>query len=77
MDNSYHIIKEKLENIELTINTEKCEIISNDPNDVIKDKINSHIITSKKNGKYLGQIINNNGLTDNRKKDFWEIDKYS
>ena len=40
--------------IELTINTEKCEIISNDQNDIIKDNINDNIIKAKKIGKYLG-----------------------
>ena len=65
LSNSYHRIKENLERIDLTINTEKCEIISDDPNDIIKDNTNGQLIMPKKNAKYLGQIINSEGLTEN------------
>jgi len=34
LSNSYHRIKKILGKIDLTINTEKCEIISDDSNDV-------------------------------------------
>ena len=65
LSNSYHRIKENLERIDLTINTEKCEIISDDSNDIIKDNTNGQLIMPKKNAKYLGQIINSGGLTEN------------
>ena len=61
----YNNLKAELEKIGLTINTEKCEIISNEQNDIIKDETSDGIIISKKVGKYLGQLINNNGITEN------------
>ena len=61
----YHNLKTELGKIGLTINTEKCLIISDDPMDTIKDNYNGQIIISQKKGKYLGQIINSNGVTEN------------
>ena len=65
LNNTYKKLKAELNKISLVINTEKCEIISDDPNDIIKDDQNGQIIIPKNKGKYLGQIINNKGLTEN------------
>ena len=61
----YNNIRGELDKIGLTINTEKCEIISNDQFDIIKDNINDNIIKAKKIGKYLRQLISNTGATEN------------
>ena len=39
--------------------------LSDDPNNIIKDGKNGQIIMSKTKCKYLGQLINNKGLTEN------------
>ena len=44
----YHCLKAEHEKINLTINTEKCQIISDDPMDVIKDNYNGQIIIAQK-----------------------------
>ena len=61
----YNKLKQELGKINLTINSDKCEIISDEVNDVIKDEDNDKIIMSTKKGKYLGQLINNCGLSEN------------
>ena len=61
----YKKLKDELNKIGLIINTEKCDILSDDPNNIIKDGKNGQIIMSKTKCKYLGQLINNKGLTEN------------
>ena len=46
----YNNLKAELDKIGPTINTEKCEIISNGQNDIIKDETSDVIIISKKVG---------------------------
>ena len=65
LNDIYHNLKQELEKIDLAINPEKCEIISDDINDVIKDRDNDKIIMPTRKGKYLGQLINNQGLSEN------------
>ena len=57
----YHNLKQEIVKINLSINQEKCEIITDDVNDVIKDRDNGQIIISTKKLKYLGHLINNQG----------------
>ena len=64
----YNKTKEMFREIDLEINPEKCELISDNGNDRIIDKDeneNETIIQSKKQAKYLGQIINENGIPTN------------
>ena len=61
----YHNLKQEIVKINLSINPEKCEIITDDVNDVIKDRDNDQIIISTKKRKYLGQLINNQELSEN------------
>ena len=65
LNDIYITMKSELDKIGLLINTDKCDIISDDVTDVIKDNINDKIIMPKKKGKYLGQLINNLGITEN------------
>ena len=67
----YNKAKEMFREIDLEINPEKCELISDNGNDRIIDKDeneNETIIQSKKQAKYLGQIINENGIPTNNIK---------
>ena len=61
----YKKLKDELNKIGLIINTEKCDILSDDPNDIIKDENNGQMIMPKTKCKYLGQLINNKGFTEN------------
>ena len=60
----YELAKLELNKIELKINPEKCELISNNNEDFIKDKDedgNELRIKSVPQAKYLGQIIKEDG----------------
>ena len=62
---AYDEIKQEIKKLSLEINPEKCELISEEEKDVIKDKGANEetiIITAKKHAKYLGQIINEEGI---------------
>ena len=65
LNNIYNKLKHELGKINLTINPEKCEIISDEVNDIIKDEDNDKIIMATKKSKYLGQVINNCWLSEN------------
>ena len=71
IQNAYDKSKELFHYIELEINPNKCELISNDQNDKIIDKDNSSNLTeinAKGQAKYLGQIINEKGIPTNNIK---------
>ena len=53
----YIKLKEEIYKIGLIINTDICEIISDVPNDIIKDLQNGEIIIPKNKCKYLGKLI--------------------
>ena len=56
---TYSTIKASLSKIDLIINPEKCELLSNSKEDYILDDETVITITTKQNAKYLGQKINN------------------
>ena len=64
----YNKAKEMVKELDLEINPEKCELISDNENDIIIDHDENGeeiIIQSKRQAKYLGQIINENGIPTN------------
>ena len=68
LQKAYNQIKDEIKTISLEVNPEKCELISEDENDIIKDSNinnNNKIITSIKKAKYLGQVINDEGIPIN------------
>ena len=60
----YNDIKVKLASINLVINPTKCELLTEDPEDIIEDKETGILIYSKKEAKYIGQIINSKGISE-------------
>ena len=50
----------KIKSLNLQINTEKCEFISEDESETIIDNLDKINIMTVKEGKYLGQIMNKN-----------------
>ena len=71
-----HIHQEILKiNIELNLN--KCELLSDDDNDQITDRITGKTLHAQQTAKYLGQTIDANGKTMNiiNTYDFGSISK--
>ena len=64
LNQTYKDIKNELSKIDLVINPEKCEILSNEPNDKIVDDSNGIEIIARKEVVYLGQKINADGLAE-------------
>ena len=48
----------------MEINTDKCELITEDLNDNIFDETTNQTIQTKNKSKYLGQTLNNLGQTE-------------
>ena len=61
---TYSLIKASLSKIDLIINPEKCELLSNSKEDYIFDDETGITITTKQNAKYLGLKINNSGIAE-------------
>ena len=58
--------KELYKNLDLIINGDKCQLLSDNQNDKIIDNEQKININSIDEAKYLGQIINNNGIPDSK-----------
>ena len=58
---AYVILKEKLKKLQMNLNPKKCEILSENQNDLIVDEEENITLYSKTQTKYLGQIINSRG----------------
>ena len=61
----YEEVKQEIKKLSLEVNPEKCELISEEEKDVIKDREmnkESKMIIAKKQAKYLGQMINEEGI---------------
>ena len=58
----YDKIKIELKKLDMSINTQKCELISNDMADVLTDEDGNIEIEAQEDARYLGQVINNEGL---------------
>ena len=68
---AYDQTKVEIEKIKLQINPDKCELISEEQNDSIKDTSENgemKIINSVNQAKYLGQVINEEGVPINNVK---------
>ena len=61
LQNLYNKIDEKLKKINLEINFEKCDLLSDDVDDFITEPHTERVIMSKSQTKYLGQYINSKG----------------
>ena len=58
----YNTVKVIYDELNLKINSKKCELISENSEDKINDDENNITIQSQNSAKYLGQIINHNGI---------------
>ena len=58
---AYVILKAKLKKLQMNLNPKKCEILSENQNDLIVDEEENITLYSKTQTKYLGQIINSRG----------------
>ena len=58
---AYVILKAKLKKLQMNLNPKKCEILSENQNDLIADEEENITLYSKTQTKYLGQIINSRG----------------
>ena len=61
LKNAYVILKAKLKKLQMNLNPKKCEILSENQNDLIVDEEENITLYSKTQTKYLGQIINSRG----------------
>ena len=75
LQKGYEKVIELYNNLDLYINVDKCELISDNKEDKIKDIYQNIEITAKDEAKYLGQIINNEGIptTDINKIQFGRL----
>ena len=64
LEDAYFKIKDSIKNYDLSINPEKCEILSEDTKDKITDNDEGIDIESKLSVKYLGQKINSEGISE-------------
>ena len=64
LNEAYAIINQILAKFDLIINLDKCELLSSELNDKIVDEISGTIISAKEKVKYLGQFINNSGISE-------------
>ena len=64
LNEAYAIINQLLAKFDLIINPDKCELLSSELNDKIVDEISGTIISAKEKVKYLGQFINNSGISE-------------
>ena len=66
----FDTVKTLYKELNLKINSNKCELISEVKEDSINDIENNIKINSQSSAKYLGQIINQNGITGINKVNF-------
>ena len=62
LQKGYEKVLELYNNLDLYINVDKCELISDVKEDTIKDNNQNIQIIAKEEAKYLGQIINSEGI---------------
>ena len=62
LQKGYEKVIELYNNLDLYINVDKCELISDAKEDTIKDNNQNIQIIAKDEAKYLGQIINSEGI---------------
>jgi hypothetical protein len=61
LQNVYDEITQRLNELGLKVNPDKCEHISDNPEDVVKDKESGTMLVTNTESKYIGQVIDSNG----------------
>ena len=65
LQETFDTINFELKNLNMEINTSKCELITNDVNDKIINILTKEQVPNVSSAKYLGQYLNNQGLPIN------------
>ena len=61
---AYNIVSQTIRSKHMEINVDKCEFLTENPEEIILDKQTYQAINNQSHAKYLGQIINNKGQTN-------------
>ncbi|MBR2141257.1 MAG: hypothetical protein IJ853_02775 [Rickettsiales bacterium] len=61
---AYNIISQTIRSKHMEINVDKCEFLTENPEEIILDKQTNQAINNQSHAKYLGQIINSKGQTN-------------
>ena len=65
LEQALNFIHQEITKLDMELNLNKCEFLSENPQDNIKDQTTGIILNSQQTAKYLGQTIDANGKTIN------------
>ena len=61
LQKAFDYFKLKIEQLYINLNLDKCELLSENPQDIINCGVSNKSITTQSTAKYLGQVINSKG----------------